>query len=93
MATININITLDRDEINEKIPFALICEVRYGNKWNSSKTKREYEQKFSTEEREEADNLFKLSHKWYLVSGVPERVTMPISTLSLWMKLAEFCIG
>lgn len=93
MAEIAVNITFSHDEVNEKIPYALICDVRYGHTWNNGKIQREFEQKFTAEEREEAEKIFRLAHKWHITSGVPNQVVMPVKTFMLWLRLAEFCAG
>ncbi|MBQ4447476.1 MAG: hypothetical protein II897_04195 [Clostridia bacterium] len=84
-------IVLTGDEIKERIAYPLICETRYGSRWDTQRRKRRWTQQFSEKERDKASKLFKLAHKWYLVSGVPEEVTMSIDTLALWQKLEGFC--
>ena len=32
-----------------------------------------------------------IAHKWYLVTGVPEKVRMSYDNYLLWQRLAEFC--
>lgn len=91
MAKIDFIITFSSDEVNQKIPYALICQVRYGSMWNVSKNQREYEKKFTEEEREEAETIFRQAHKWYTTSGVPNQVSMLMRTFVLWLKLGEFC--
>lgn len=84
-------IVLTRDEIKERIAYAFICETRFGSRWNTMRRKRKWAQQFSEKERDKASKLFKLAHQWYLVTGVPEEVTMSIDTLALWQKLEGFC--
>ena len=91
MAEINLSVTLSSDEVNQKIPYVLICDVRHGSGWNTGKNKREYEKKFTEEEREEAEKIFRQAYKWRITSGVPDSVTMPMRTFALWVKLGEFC--
>ena len=93
MAKIDFIITFSSNEVNQKIPYALICQARYGSMWNTSKTQREYERKFTEEEREESETIFRQAHKWYITSGVPNQVSMPMKTFILWLKLVEFCVG
>lgn len=88
---VGIYITLTRDEINDKIPYAMICEMRYGSSWDTGRRRRAWTQDFSESERRAADALFKQAHSWYLVKGVPDEVKMKGSTFALWMKLGEFC--
>ena len=84
-------ITLTHDEVNEKIPYALICEMRYGAQWDTGRRRRAWLAQFTEAEREAAGKLFKQAHTWYLVKGVPDEVKMRANTLALWMKLGEFC--
>ena len=87
--TLMLNLT--RDEIQTEIPYALICEARYGAVWDTGKRRREWKAQFTEAEREKASRLFRLAHMWYLTKGVPDRVTMSMSTFKLWQKLGEFC--
>ena len=91
MAEINLSITLSSDEVNQKIPYVLICEVRHGSRWNTGKMKCEYEKNFTKEERDEAEKIFRQAYKWHITSGVPSQVSMPMRTFALWMKIGEFC--
>lgn len=91
MASVKINIVLSRDEVNSNIPYALICETRYGSLWETGRRRRRWLAEFTEAERETASRLFKLSHTWYLVKGVPDEVRMHHSTYALWLKLADFC--
>lgn len=86
-----IRLTLTRDEVQRNIPYAMICETRYGSAWDTMRRKRRWRDEFTPHERETAYRLFKFAHNWYLVSGVPETVSMDHATLELWSKLAGFC--
>ncbi len=86
-----IYVTLSRGEINEKIPYAMICETREGSRWHGRKLKERWLKEFTPAERESASRLFSLAHKWYLKTGAPDEVKMSARTLALWWKLAEFC--
>jgi hypothetical protein len=37
---VEIRIKLTRDEVNEKIPYPVICEVRYGSMWDTRKVRK-----------------------------------------------------
>ena len=91
MAEAIVYLKLTRDEVNSKIPYAMICEMRYGARWETGRRRRAWLSQFSEAEREAAAKLFKQAHSWYLVKGVPDTVQMRTSTFALWMKLAEFC--
>ena len=86
-----LKFVFSHDEINEQIPYPLICETRYGAKWDITKNQRRFENEFTEEEREHAKKLFILSHIWYLKRGVPEEVEMTQFDYDLWAKLATFC--
>lgn len=88
---VGIYITLTQDDIIEKIPYAMICEMRYGARWGTGRRRRAWATNFTESERKAAAALFKQAHSWYLVKGVPDEVKMKGSTFALWMKLAEFC--
>lgn len=82
---------LDRDEIRSAIPYGLIAETRFGSRWNTMRRKRRWKEEFTESERDYAETLFRLAHKWYCVTGVPDEVKMRAKTLGLWQRLGEFC--
>lgn len=82
---------LTRDEVMRKIPYAPICEMRFGATWDSRKCKKYWNENFTDEEKSSAEALFRQARKWNLESGVPDEVTMSTRTLMLWFKLAELC--
>lgn len=86
-----IVVTMNREEVQRNIPYAMICETREGARWCGNKLSRRYESEFTPHEREECEYLFTLSHKWHLKTGVPDFVKMTASTMALWNKLGEFC--
>lgn len=86
-----IAITLNHDEVAKTIPYAMICETRFGKSWDTMRRKRRWVEEFSENERKACRRLFDLSRIWYLVKGVPEEVKMSPSTYELWGKLADFC--
>lgn len=88
---VGVYVTLTHDDIVDKIPYATICEMRYGARWNTGRRRRAWMSNFTEEERRAAAPLFKQAHSWYLVKGVPDEVKMKGSTFALWMKLGEFC--
>jgi len=88
---INTYVTLTHDEVQDKIPYPVICEMRYGARWDTSRRRRLWMQEFTEAERKAASDLFKHAHSWYFVKGVPNEVKMKGTTLALWMKLGAFC--
>ena len=84
-------ITLNRDEINQQIPYAVVCEVMSGAKWNTGKRKRLMKERFTEAEREKIYKLHKQARSWHLVKGVPDELKLSVNTLLLWQKLANFC--
>lgn len=84
-------LTLTHDEVQERIPYAMICATRFGAAWDSSKRRRRWLAEFSESEREAAGRLFRIAYGWYLCTGVPDQVEMSARTLALWLRLGEFC--
>lgn len=84
-------IGLNRDEIQERIPYALVAETMSGARWGTGKRKRLMKQWFTEAEIDAIYRLHKQAHSWYCVKGVPEEVTMSVNTYNLWQKLANFC--
>lgn len=90
---VEIRIKLTHDEVNEKIPYPVICETRWGSTWDTRKVRTRWLEEFDEETREEAEKLFRLAHKWYLTTGVPDEVEMSGRVFALWLRLGEFCGG
>ena len=82
---------LTREEIQDQIPYELICTVRETSVWNTSRRRRRYAAAFSEAERAACTRLFRNAHTWYLVTGVPDHVMMSMDTYQLWQKLGTFC--
>ena len=86
-----IYLTLTHDEVNERIPYAVVAETMSGSRWNTGKRKRLMKQYFTESEIDAIYRLHKQAYDWYLRKGVPEEVKMTINTYNLWQKLANFC--
>lgn len=82
---------LDRDEINQKIPYAVVCETMSGSRWNTGKRKRLMKQYFTEAEIDAIYRLHKQAYSWLLKKGVPEELRLMPKTLALWHRLAAFC--
>lgn len=81
----------DCDEIQNTIPYAMICETRFGKDWNTMRRRRRWVEEFTEAERDMASKLFTLAYRWHLTTGVPEKVKMKTTTYDLWNRLAAFC--
>lgn len=86
-----VYIKLDRQEIQNQIPYSIIAETTSGSRWNTGKRKRLYDQTFVKQEREAIPRLVKQAYNWALVKGAPDSVVLLPKTLSLWQKLGNFC--
>lgn len=84
-------LVLSRDEINEKIPYAVVAETMSGARWNTGKRKRLMKQYFTETEIDAIYRMHKQAYSWYLVKGVPEELRITPHILALWHKLAAFC--
>lgn len=84
-------ISFDRDEIQEKIPYAVVAETMSGAYWNTGKRKRLMKKYFTESEIEATYRLHKQAYSWYLVKGVPDEIKMTFKTYELWQRLASFC--
>ena len=89
---VRIMLKLTYDEIQEKIPYPLVCETYCREIFRTGRAKRLRKERFTDAEWERCLDLCKIARKWFLVSGVPEEVTMSARTLALWHKLAEYCM-
>lgn len=88
---VTTSFVLDREDINRTLPYSLICMTRYGADWQKTSTRKRFEEEFTSEEREDAEDIFRKSHRWLLTVGVPEETRMTGETFALWLKLGEFC--
>lgn len=86
-----MKLVFTRDEIERNIPYAMICESRYGSSWDTMRRKRAWKFQFTESEQRTADKLFKLAHTWYLVKGLPDEYEMTFEKYELWGKIARFC--
>lgn len=84
-------ISLNYDEIQEQIPYAVVAETMSGAKWNTGRRKRLMKQYFNESEIEATYRLHKQAYSWHLVKGVPNEIKMTLNTYHLWHKLAAFC--
>lgn len=89
--TVRMYLEMERDEIEEKLPYGVICEAKGGSRWNTMRRRRRWTKEFSEKEREAASEIFRKAHSWMLVKGTPDKVRMTLSTYGLWQKLGEFC--
>lgn len=87
----SIMLVLTRDEVEQNIPYRFICETMLGAAWGTGKRRRKWVEEFTESERRACLKLRDQAHKWYLRTGVPDEVTMALSTHSLWQRLAAFC--
>jgi len=89
---VKVMIHLTRDEVNEKIPYMLVCETTSCSAWNTRRVRTAFHEMFTEKEREDLKKLRMLAHSWALVKGIPnEGVDMSAETMSLWMRFGEFC--
>ena len=84
-------ISLNHDEIQEQIPYAIVAETMSRSVWNTGKSKRLMKEQFTESEIEAIYRLHKQAYSWYLVKGVPDEVKMTLNTYELWQRLANFC--
>lgn len=82
---------LNRDEIQQQIPYALVCETMSGARWGTTKRVRLMQERFNQTEINAIHNMHKQAYSWYLVKGVPEELRITPHILALWQKLAAFC--
>ena len=84
-------IVLSRDEVMQSINYPLICTTMSSAVWETGRRRRLWAEAFTESERRACYELRNKAHSWYLKKGVPDEVTMALSTLGLWQRLAAFC--
>ena len=85
-------VVLEHDEVNSVLNYRLIAECIGSSSWNSGKISREKDRNFTPSEISMIRNVYQKAHKWYLVTGVPNKVTMTLKEFNLWKKLEDFCV-
>lgn len=84
-------IALNREEIQERIPYAIVAETMSSAVWNTMRRKRLAKEFFTEVEMDAIYRLHRQARDWYLYKGVPDEVKMTVKTYCLWQKLANFC--
>ena len=84
-------ISLNQDEVRERVPYAIVAVTMSSAVWNTGKRKRLMKQCFTEAEIKAIYRLHQQAYNWYLRKGVPDEVTMTMKTYFLWQKLANFC--
>lgn len=84
-------IALNREEIQERIPYAIVAETMSSAVWNTMRRKRLTKEFFTDAEMDAIYRLHRQARDWYLYKGVPDEVKMTVKTYCLWQKLANFC--
>lgn len=72
-------IELSHDDVQNELAYALICETMEGAYWNSGRRRRMFSKAFTRSEQQRISNIKAKAHKWYLVTGVPEKVRISIT--------------
>lgn len=81
-------IELTHDDVQNELAYALICETMEGAYWNSGRRRRMFSKAFTRSEQQRISNIKAKAHKWYLVTGVPEKGTHELRQL---LALAAPC--
>ena len=84
-------IVMDRDEINQNIPYPVVAETMSGSRWDTGKRKRMMKERFDETEMNAIYRMHKQARQWYLIKGVPDELRITPHILALWHKLASFC--
>lgn len=84
-------ISLNQDEVRERVPYTIVAVTMSSAVWNTGKRKRLMKQCFTEAEIKAIHRLHQQAYNWYLRKGVPDEVIMTMKTYFLWQKLANFC--
>lgn len=88
-----VTFNFSRKEVEERIPYALICQTACGSKWDTARRRRMAREFFESKEINRLSGLINQSKKWYLRTGIPmEGVSMTSDTYDLWQKFGQFCM-
>ena len=83
-------IQMNRDEIQKNLPYRLISETARRSVWGTGKRRRLFNQEFDIGERGACLSIIAQAKAWEK-TGAPERVSLSVTTLALWERLAAFC--
>ena len=89
--TVETYLVLNRDEINQNIPYAVVCEGMSSARWGTTRRVRLMREQFTQTEIEAIYRMHKQAYSWYLKKGVPDELRITPHILALWHKLAAFC--
>ena len=84
-------VTLPHEEPQCFWASALFGKTREGSRGNGGCRRSLYSRPFTRREQQRISHIKSIAHKWYLVTGVPEKVRMSYDNYLLWQRLAEFC--
>lgn len=84
-------VTLDHDEVRDKLHYDLINDTMGSSKWQSGSVQRKFREQFTDSEREVVSKLYAQAKKWRLSTGAPENVSMTMTCFKLWERLHRFC--
>ena len=84
-------IALNREEIQERIPYAIVAETMSSAVWNTMRRKHLAKEFFTEAEIKSCYRLHQQAREWYIYKGVPDEVKMTFKTYCLWQKLVNFC--
>ena len=84
-------VILEREDIQQNIPYAIIAETIGRSCWNTGKCKRLKKEFFTREEIANLPRIYKYARDWYLIKGVPDSIRLRPNTIELFVKLGEFC--
>ena len=85
-------VVLERDAVSSILNYQLIAACIGSSSWNNGKISREKNRAFTPSEISLIRKVYQKAHKWYLVTGVPNEVTMTLTEFNLWKKLKDFCV-
>ena len=83
-----ISVEYSRDEISQKIPYAIIVEGR--EKKNYGLVKRKYLNEFTLKERQIIGVYYNIFYKWHFIKGVPDYYNFTIKNLQLLDRAGNF---
>lgn len=83
---------MKQDEIQKNIPYQLVAETFAREVHKTGKGKRIFNEMFAEFEKESIRELRRKATKWAFQTGAPRELKLTLTTLSLWMRLADYCM-
>ena len=86
---VRLTLSLSGDQFSKTVQYAVIVEA-WDHKKENCRARRRWLSTFTQAERDTISSYYYRFYRWYLVTGVPERVEVKPSTITLLQRATNF---